>query len=187
MAAGAGDALFHEIRSLILELWDRPRSPSSPEAARIRAYFADVALRRQPNVDEVDERIAIASQGQLCPGTYVDRRIAKHLLHVRLQREWPSNASIADYMDSLERAIRNPNGAIYVEWYDEQHAAHRVVFVARGRTTSRGLRGGRYVVVTFLLKAGEARWLTGYQPGEAFANIARQRALLGGVWLIPSG
>jgi hypothetical protein len=108
MAAGENDDLLREIRSLVLELWDLPRSPTASEATRLRVYFAEVVLRRQPNVDEVDERIAVASQGQLEPGAYVDRRIAKHLLHVRLQREWPRNTSIADYMDSLERAIRNP-------------------------------------------------------------------------------
>jgi hypothetical protein len=110
----------------------------------------------------------------------MDRVGAKYLRHVEFGGEWPIGTSPEQYLESLERTIRNPNGGVYLEWYDEARDAWRLAFVApSGRW--RGPAGDAYILVTFL--ADEGRWLTGFQPPRALTYLTRHQSQRSGRWI----
>lgn len=173
---------FAPIAALVKELGESGRPAADEEIRRLRAYFADVALYRRPNVARADDEIdGWEWEGQsVRAGEYLDRSAAKFLRHVEFGQEWPTGTTLEQYLSSLGSAVRNPNGGIYLEWFDEARDAWRLAFVARsGRR--RGPGGDAHILVTFL--ADEARWLTGFQPPRALAYLTRYQGERAGRWL----
>lgn len=170
------------IAALVRDLAENGRRATRTEIDRPRAYFASWALRRQPNValPHPDLEGWEWGEGRIATGRYMDRLGSKYLYHAVWGEEWPAGTSPEAYLDSLEATIRSESGGIYVERFEDEDPAWRLVFVARsGR--SRGPGGAAYMLVTFL--AEEGRWLTGFQPPGGLDYMARQRARRSGRWL----
>src|SRR5688572_8233283 len=96
------------IAELVKELGESGRLASDEEIWRLRAYFADVALDRRPNLARADAEIdGWEWEGQpVRAGEYVDRLAAKFLRHVEFGQEWPPGTTPEQYLSSLRGAVR---------------------------------------------------------------------------------
>ncbi len=170
------------IARLVRDLGESGRPGSDDEIRQLRTYFAEVGLHRRPNIARADDEIdGWEWEGRpVRGGEYIDRLVAKFLRHVEFGQEWPIGTTVEQYVESLERVIRTPNGGVYLEWFDELCDAWRLAFVAPSRRW-RGPGGDAYILVTFL--ADEGRWLTGFQPPRARTYVARHQEERSGRWL----
>jgi hypothetical protein len=166
----ARDDELAAIGELVRDLGDSGRDATREEIRRLRTYFAEVALRRQPNFGAADDDIGgwEWSGQRIRGGQLMERLGAKYLYHVEHELEWPIGTTPDEYLESLERVIRNQSGGVYLDRAAD--GAWRIGFVARsGRW--RGAEGGPDILVTFLAERG--LWLTGFQPRQGRAYVER--------------
>lgn len=165
MSAGGSDnggGNHDAVASLVGELGDSARRPSTAELARLRSFFADRVL---PSPTDLAASTPV--------GRYLRRKYDEHVVDIE---EWPAETSPVEYVESLRATVRSRAGGIRLyrqallgEWM--------VLFLARTRRQWRGPNGGAHVVVLFNVE--RALWVTGFQTRDGAAYAQRQ----GGWWI----
>lgn len=143
-----------DIQQLVHELGIHARRATDEEAAQIRALFARQAL----------------------PTAVTPRVLQKHLQHVEERREWPSDTTPEEYLESLRATVMDPLSGIYLT-FEIELDDWVVYFVGRVRREWRGLRAGQRIVVLF--RREPSRWITGFQVRDGDAYIDSQQ----GCWV----
>lgn len=165
------------IAALIEDFGDSGREATTEELLRLRSYLATHVLRRS-SLTRDDELAGLPWRGRILgPGDLLPRAEAKFLKHVVDRREWPDATTVEMFVDSLERAVRNASGGVYLE---RDAGDWKLTFVARSGAW-RGDGGGSHIVVVFIPAKG--LWVTGYQPAGGLRQIERGGKLAGGRWL----
>lgn len=149
------------VDELINDLIRTGREISDAECRALREAIAAVGFDPAAIVRAGTEVVGTIWQGHVIASHDRFPNDMRHYLrHVIAGREWPSGTLIHEYLQSLQEAVSDEDGAILLEQFP---LVRRLTFLGRsGRW--RGPSGGRWILVGYNL--GYGYWVTGYQPGR---------------------
>lgn len=163
-----------EVHRLIVEAASGARRLTSDQLGRILRWVAAVGF--DPNARETVRGFlaGLPWQGQLLSGRNRLPPAERHFLrHVVKLQEWPSGASLDDYVASISDVILDDASGVYTGTYE----GILQLGVMRRSGDLRGPNGGHWVLVEYRLAIGH--WTTAYQPTLGLLDLSsRQRGSL---------
>lgn len=147
------------VSRLITSLAESGRHASDEEILQIRNHVAEVGFEAGAVTKAGSRLVGHVWNGQLVQSNdRLSNTVVHYLRHVVAQGEWPSGTTVDEYIASLQSAVEDPDGGVFL---NRRYSQWLLTFVAQ-IIDHKGFVGRQWVAVGYGVNYGY--WMTGYRP-----------------------